>query len=115
MRISDWSSDVFSSDLEAAAGLDHAVAQVAGLGVDALRAQYFAHVVGDLVARATVDRGFEAALGDALFDAVAHAGELGRASCRERVCPYVWIKVVAESLKTKKKPRSPELTAPTSQ
>src|SRR3546814_4713623 len=74
MRISDWSSDVFSSDLEAAAGLDHAVAQVAGLGVDALRAQYFAHVVGDLVARAQVDRGFEAALGDALFDAVAHAG-----------------------------------------
>src|SRR3546814_18911981 len=28
--------------------------------------------------------------------------EIGRASCRERVCQYVWISVVAESLKKKK-------------
>src|SRR3546814_12637010 len=28
--------------------------------------------------------------------------ELGRASCRERVCPYVWISVVAVSLNKKK-------------
>src|SRR3546814_18222979 len=29
-------------------------------------------------------------------------GQIGRASCRERVCPYVSISVVAGSLKTKK-------------
>src|SRR3546814_12145668 len=28
-------------------------------------------------------------------------GEIGRASCRERVCQYVWISVVAVSLKKK--------------
>src|SRR3546814_15906095 len=28
--------------------------------------------------------------------------EIGRASCRERVCQYVWISVVAVSLKKKK-------------
>src|SRR3546814_11822460 len=28
--------------------------------------------------------------------------EIGRASCRERVCQYVWISVVAGSLKKKK-------------
>src|SRR3546814_15732657 len=27
--------------------------------------------------------------------------EIGRASCRERVCPYVWISVCAVSIKTK--------------
>src|SRR3546814_19380178 len=31
------------------------------------------------------------------------SGEIGRASCRERVCPYVWFAVVAVSLKKKKK------------
>src|SRR3546814_12171839 len=30
-------------------------------------------------------------------------GEIGRASCRERVCQYVYISVVAVSLKTKKR------------
>src|SRR3546814_13468192 len=36
---------------------------------------------------------------DALLDIV----EIGRASCRERVCPYVLITVVGASLKKKKK------------
>src|SRR3546814_42892 len=34
-------------------------------------------------------------------DLLDHAGQLGRASCRERVCPYVSISVVAVSLKKK--------------
>src|SRR3546814_14200667 len=34
------------------------------------------------------------------------AGEIGRASCRERVCQYVSISVVAVSLKQKKKMNS---------
>src|SRR3546814_13916817 len=29
--------------------------------------------------------------------------EIGRASCRERVCQYVWVSVVAVALKKKKK------------
>src|SRR3546814_19381103 len=32
-----------------------------------------------------------------------HVDKIGRASCRERVCKYVWISVVAVSLKKKKK------------
>src|SRR3546814_13399261 len=31
--------------------------------------------------------------------ALIHAPEIGRASCRERVCQYVWISVVAVTLK----------------
>src|SRR3546814_1522854 len=69
MRISDWSSDVCSSDLN----------------------------VSELTAR-TNDEGFETVFieflrtsratdKDAIF--VFSVGELGRASCRERVCQYV--------------------------
>src|SRR3546814_7489905 len=36
-----------------------------------------------------------------LKPAVWHMGEIGRASCRERVCQYVYISVVAGSLKNK--------------
>src|SRR3546814_12269750 len=31
--------------------------------------------------------------------------QIGRASCRERVCQYVWILVVAETVKKKKQER----------
>src|SRR3546814_20228796 len=34
---------------------------------------------------------------------IAVGAEIGRASCRERVCEYVWISVVAGVLKKKKK------------
>src|SRR3546814_12313677 len=36
---------------------------------------------------------------------LGHAGQIGRASCRERVCQYVSIQVVAVSIK-KKKPQT---------
>src|SRR3546814_5738664 len=65
MRISDWSSDVCSSDLT--------VRVAANLG-------YRAIVVGD--ACACFD------LKDADGSIIA-AAEIGRASCRERVCQYV--------------------------
>src|SRR3546814_8246670 len=69
MRISDWSSDVCSSDLRSP--LDRLLA-----GAQQLRRRtVLAHQV---VAR-----------------------EIGRASCRERVCQYVSISVVAVSLKKK--------------
>src|SRR3546814_7621204 len=62
MRISDWSSDVCSSDLH--------------------RAGKLLKIVGDLV--------IVGALGGEDVPHGAEAGrEIGRASCRERVCQYV--------------------------
>src|SRR3546814_15053235 len=100
MRISDWSSDVCSSDLALDDGLfdleqqadrelqmpfgdEHDV--VVQLGNDLAR-----------IGARLLDR-------DALGERVALARhvEIGRASCRERVCQYVLISVVAASL-TKK-------------
>src|SRR3546814_3064702 len=63
MRISDWSSDVCSSDLGFTAVLG-VVVVLAMPGLAALA-------------------GFEGAKAGAL------AGQIGRASCRERVCQYV--------------------------
>src|SRR3546814_15962443 len=83
MRISAWSSDVCSSDLsitpEAAAWIR------ADLHQDLTIRQYTgqAFVTGDL------------------FQLPAAPVEIGSASCRERVCQYVYISVVAVSLKTK--------------
>src|SRR3546814_19260943 len=87
MRISDWSSDVCSSDLLAGdAGEDFG--NMEGLGQEALD---FARARdGQLV----------------LFAQFIHAengnDEIGRASCRERVCQYVKSSVVAVSLKKQK-------------
>src|SRR3546814_12304552 len=120
MRISDWSPDVCSSDLLERAdagivGLQPVVAEVAVLLV--LHHQLLVDDGGDgggqavqhqsrrigLVGlddqRRVVDR----------LDLVAPVvggeadmrQEIGRASCRERVCQYVWISVVAVSLKQK--------------
>src|SRR3546814_19510014 len=38
-------------------------------------------------------------IGERQFTLGARIGEIGRASCRERVCQYVWISLVAASLK----------------
>src|SRR3546814_11006813 len=90
MRISDWSSDVCSSDLLAGArGLEvlrrlrqhAAIDRTAQVGGDALANP------ADLIEAA----GAGAAPGD----------KIGRASCRDRVCQYVSISVVAVSLKKK--------------
>src|SRR3546814_18907265 len=96
MRISDWSSDVCSSDLDARAVVVHALLD----SPSAAGAFRFA-----------IDPGEET-----VFDVdmrlyprvdLAHAGiapltsmfefdpKIGRASCRERVCQYVKISVVA--------------------
>src|SRR3546814_3121291 len=74
MRISDWSSDVCSSDLRG--GPDHVVAQ----GVTTPTAQRilmrFERCLETLlVAEAQLQRRLQA--------------QIGRASCRERVCQYV--------------------------
>src|SRR3546814_15317785 len=98
MRISDWSSDVCSSDLPGLA---------AELGVDrldrlavALRAAVAAALAGRLV---DDDPGGAHLLLAALAQPAGLVGalQIGRASCRERVCQSVSISVVAVSL-TKK-------------
>src|SRR3546814_2713119 len=77
MRISDWSSDVCSSDLRVAEGYGPNAAAMRRLAAEGARL---------LV---TVDCGTTA---HEPLAAAAEAGldvEIGRASCRERVCQYV--------------------------
>src|SRR3546814_15770471 len=100
MRISDWSSDVCSSDLffrgtvacrlaGHAAKLDYVVPPAAQPGGAAAR------VVAPVSQSDSVRRGLEPE------PAASGAGQIGRASCRESVCQYVSISVVAVSLKKK--------------
>src|SRR3546814_11479557 len=88
MRISDWSSDVCSSDLADRARQGRELYPAAGQGrSDAVRHRGDpGRWPGHLRRRC----------GDAVLDS-----EIGRASCRERVCQYVEISVVAGSLKKK--------------
>src|SRR3546814_18426339 len=75
MRISDWSSDVCSSDLYQTA-ITEQVPNTVNVR------QYIANIPG------VRSRGVE-------------ADQIGRASCRERVCQYVLISAVAVSLNKK--------------
>src|SRR3546814_19744297 len=98
MRISDWSSDVCSSDLLLVNLLD--VEMALGLAMqpdvslrDALR----------VVARAGLDeavhghrRDMHAVLAEFLRERIGpRTQQIGRASCRARVCQSVYISVVA--------------------
>src|SRR3546814_1257239 len=82
MRISDWSSDVCSSDLRS----ECAGVEVAGdHGVRERKVTVRADIG---VARVGVERRKDEVA--AVFDADGLcAGKIGRASCRERVCQYV--------------------------
>src|SRR3546814_18420822 len=94
MRISDWSSDVCSSDLELVA--DDAVPRRSGAGDQ----------------RRLVDPRLGREGGAAVWQAHAASSEagqeLGRASCRERVCQYVESSVVDEPLKKKENDKTYE-------
>src|SRR3546814_13471263 len=96
MRISDWSSDVCSSDLAQAvdAGLQR-LERPAVLVVD----------VGDDGHRGAGDDAGQTLGGLGLVARAAHdvapggrQREIGRASCRVSVCPYVLFSVVSLSL-----------------
>src|SRR3546814_6391757 len=80
MRISDWSSDVCSSDLlDAVCARDSAKA-----------ARLMAEDLGRIVP--LVDAAGLAERCDVIVECVPKAaflGKIGRASCRERVCQYV--------------------------
>src|SRR3546814_1392866 len=93
MRISDWSSDVCSSDLDEggrlAVGGDRASASTPGYYMQPTVVADTApdmrinneEVFGPVVSTIRV-KDYEEAL------AVANRGEIGRASCRERRCQY---------------------------
>src|SRR3546814_14659413 len=92
MRISDWSSDVCSSDLFEHTGI------TAGSEIDV--AAHGEVAAGELTAHVE----FACWPGErtqAEQVAIQLGQQIGRASCRERVCQYVSISVVAVSLKKK--------------
>src|SRR3546814_20022553 len=91
MRISDWSSDVCSSDLVELAPADVAAAEAVGegdlvdCGISGV-ARFFQGVAGRGDREQAAARGDELAV---LFRRARLDDEIGRASCRERVCQYV--------------------------
>src|SRR3546814_1251936 len=101
LRISDWSSDVCSSDLvvilqveEQRPRASHGTHALGTLGVVELHAELdAAGLRADPLGEADGDAevGGVDADEDAVlrFDVVARHAEIGRASCRERVCQYV--------------------------
>src|SRR3546814_4155970 len=97
MRISDWSSDVCSSDLVASVGKTEEQLKEAGV---AYRVGKFPFTANSRARCNDTTEGFVKILADKQTDRVlgahiigADAGslihEIGRASCRERVCQYV--------------------------
>src|SRR3546814_12484347 len=97
MRISDWSSDVCSSDLAARGAVIDLIPEMMRLTLDILMRTLFSLRLDD----EHVDI-FEA-LTVVLRDAERRIWspfsppQIGRASCRERVCQYVYISVVDAS------------------
>src|SRR3546814_12935921 len=103
MRISDWSSDVCSSDLAYPPHADRRSSLGAGL-------RHHRSDPGRMMAKKK-KAADEGSWGKLVRDIVVilllvlgiHScvAKIGRASCRERVCQYVSISVVAVSLKKK--------------
>src|SRR3546814_8327439 len=87
MRISDWSSDVCFSDLDPAVQpfvpADPAVRMVSGF-VEKSNVS----AAETMVALIENSRRFEMQM-KVIRDAGSNAQQIGRASCRERVCQYV--------------------------
>src|SRR3546814_17864038 len=96
MRISDWSSDVCSSDLRTDMFARNQFWQIAALlRVGAPAADLVDAEIG-VGAIAEADRSRSAR------NFLHHDDKIGRESCRERVCQYVEISVVDGSLKKKR-------------
>src|SRR3546814_3882770 len=87
MRISDWSSDVCSSDLAFGAASFKAASDAAEMesafdvsfGNSAASVRKWAEETGNALGRSTQE----------MMSMSASFQEIGRASCRERVCQYV--------------------------
>src|SRR3546814_19259031 len=102
MRISDWSSDVCSSDLQSLAQeLAPMKIRVNSVAPGAIRTPINAPAWNTPESLASLLKLIPyGRIGEP--DDVARAVELGRASCRARVCQYVSISVVAVYFKKKK-------------
>src|SRR3546814_11423229 len=92
MRISDWSSDVCSSDLETEADQPALAGENLHRQLTAIFASHRPlHALDDRRAQAAIILELLGAVlnGDPRFPAdELVVGEIGRASCRERVCQY---------------------------
>src|SRR3546814_2015861 len=86
MRISDWSSDVCSSDLVTAAMLS-----IAASALRSARRSRIYYAATGLPNRRALDEILSDKAGCSLIALriANHGEEIGRASCRERVCQYV--------------------------
>src|SRR3546814_5615861 len=82
MRISDWSSDVCSSDLAEREIAEPRLAFSRRVKPGAQHQETAANIV-------VIARHFHTAIESGPGFAVIAAGAIGRASCRERVCQYV--------------------------
>src|SRR3546814_2354466 len=97
MRISDWSSDVCSSDLapDDFAGIEAATAEFAQIwrGIDKIVYSTTLNEVSTARTRIvpSFDEDFIRLLESEAVQDISIGGptEIGRASCRERVCQYV--------------------------
>src|SRR3546814_16664198 len=85
MRISDWSSDVCSSDLARRFGEEEGLQLVVGDVADAEQAGIF-QVDDEARARVGLRRHVDLQRPFVQIVADAVGGEIGRASCRERLC-----------------------------
>src|SRR3546814_20833802 len=99
MRISDWSSDVCSSDLPDAAR-EAIIRFLCRLSLPPVR-RGGRRPLADRMTDETPPEPFDEAEYRRRQRSRANL-KIGRASCRERVCQYVEISVVAVSLKKKK-------------
>src|SRR3546814_17321054 len=98
MRISDWSSDVCSSDL-----LENMLRfEDGGFTVSTADAQAIADWQKNPVTGAEIQYRPARVLLQDFTGVPCVVDQIGRASCRERVCQYVYISVVAVSFKKKK-------------
>src|SRR3546814_12094405 len=108
MRISDWSSDVCSSDLRKVKKRSFRALWIqrinAAVRAEGLTYSQFMH--GVKLAGIELDRKVMADLamneGGVFTAIIAQAKEIGRASCRERVLSYVLISVGVVTFKTNK-------------
>src|SRR3546814_18957360 len=102
MRISDWSSDVCSSDLEPHAAIDGPararIENLRGRAGDACNGDGREVTLVGKVPALDIDRPVLSGIEPGI-----EVKQFGRASGRERVCKYVYILVVVLSLKNKKK------------
>src|SRR3546814_10159120 len=90
MRISDWSSDVCSSDLNSSAESIDAARPKDSEELSAIASTHDAAVVTALSPRAAHRRpGIPVRQDSQELPLQEHVSEIGRASCRDRVCQYV--------------------------